>query len=90
MRFPGLFVCGAFAGLLLMPARAGAQSRAAHTRATHTDEQFVEFSDDLLDADLATPFGDPLFTGHRPQPRTLLIRPRTNFVPELRKSIEQI
>ncbi len=93
MRFSELFVCGAFAAVLLIAGRASAQSRTARAaraaRAARTD-QFVEFSDELLDADLPAPFGDPLFTGHRLRPRTLLIRPRTNFVPELYKSVEQI
>ncbi len=44
----------------------------------------------MLDANLSTPFGDPPFAGHLPPARTLLIRPRTNFVAELYKSIEQI
>ena len=90
MRLSVSFVCGAFAAVLLMPAHAGAQSRTTRAAVIPSGEQFVEFSDELLDADLPRPFGDPLFTGHRPPPRTLLIRPRTNFVPELYESVEQI
>lgn len=89
MRSLELIVCGAFAAMLLIPAPASAQSQTAHAASTR-GEQFMEFSDELLDADLKAPFGDPLFTGHRLRPRTLLIRPRTNFVPELYESIEQI
>lgn len=48
------------------------------------------FDDDLLDVALSTPFGDPLFAGHLPPARTLLIRPRTNFVAERYKAIAQI
>ena len=90
MRFSELFVCGAFAAVLLIAGRASAQSRTARAARAARADQFVEFSDELLDADLPAPFGDPLFTGHRLRPRTLLIRPRTNFVPELYKSVEQI
>ena len=70
--------------LLTLPTIASAQS------ARKEQDQQVIFDDDLLDAALSTPFGDPLFAGHLPPARTLLIRPRTNFVAELYKSIEQI
>ncbi|HEX7451936.1 MAG TPA: hypothetical protein VF294_06615 [Polyangiaceae bacterium] len=70
--------------LLTLPTVASAQS------AREEQNQQVIFDDDLLDAALSTPFGDPLFAGHLPPARTLLIRPRTNFVAELYKSIEQI
>ena len=70
--------------LLTLPTVASAQS------ARNEQDQQVIFDDDLLDAALSTPFGDPLFAGHLPPARTLLIRPRTNFVAELYKSIEQI
>jgi len=53
-------------------------------------DQNVVFDDDLLGADVAEPFGDPVFTGHARKPRPMLIRPRTSFVPELYKTVEQI
>ncbi len=53
-------------------------------------DQNVVFDDDLLNADLSTPFGDPVFAGHLPPARVTLIRPRASFVPELYKSVEQI
>jgi hypothetical protein len=59
--------------------------------AKHEDRnQNVVFDDDLLAADLVTPFGDPVFTGHLRPGRVTLIRPRTSFVPELYKSVEHI
>ncbi|HEY5375749.1 MAG TPA: hypothetical protein VIK01_18850 [Polyangiaceae bacterium] len=70
--------------LLTLPTVASAQ------RVREEQNQQVIFDDDLLDAALSTPFGDPLFAGHLPPARTLLIRSRTNFVAELYKSIEQI
>jgi hypothetical protein len=70
--------------LLTLPTVASAQT------ARKEQNQQLIFDDDLLDADLSTPFGDPLFAGHLPPARTLLIRPRTNFVAELYKSVEHI
>ena len=70
--------------LLLLPTVADAQT--AHKE----QNQQVVFDDDLLDADLSTPFGDPLFAGHLPPARRQLIRPRTNFIAELYESVEQI
>jgi hypothetical protein len=64
-------------------------------------DQHLQFDDDLLNADLGTPrtrhqwrrkhrpergLADPLFSGHLPKARTWLIRPRTNFIPELYQS----
>ncbi|MET0794880.1 MAG: hypothetical protein ABW061_25395 [Polyangiaceae bacterium] len=80
-----LRVCGAFAAVLLLPAPARAQGAPAAN-----NDQYVEFIDELLNADLTTPFGDPVFAAHLPPARTLLIRPRTNFIPELYKSVEQL
>jgi len=66
-------------------------ARVAHAQTTAGDhDQNVVFDDDLLNADLGAPFGDRVFPGHLPPARTLLIRPRTNFLPELYKSIEHI
>lgn len=72
------------------PARI-AHAQPTHTRPTPVDrDQHVVFEDDLLDADLTTPFGDPVFSRHIRASRVLLIRPRTSFVPELCKSVEHI
>ncbi|HEY3257010.1 MAG TPA: hypothetical protein VGJ91_23800 [Polyangiaceae bacterium] len=48
------------------------------------------FDDDLLNADLDTPFGARVFGSHLPPVRTQLIHPRTNFLPELYKSVEHL
>jgi len=53
-------------------------------------DQNVVFDDDLLNADVATPSGERVFSSHLPPARVQLIRPRTNFLPELYKSIEYI
>lgn len=75
--------------LCALPSVARARGHGAPA-AREDQSQFVSFEDDPLDANLSTPFGDPLFTGHLPPARTLLIRPRTNFVPELYKSVENL
>lgn len=64
----------------------------AHAREPATSEtnQRVVFDDDLLNADLGAPFGARVFGTHLPPARTQLIRPRTNFVPELYKSVEHL
>jgi hypothetical protein len=68
-----------------------AQTPPAHAPPAREDrDQHVVFDDDLLDANLDTPFGDPVFSKHMPPARVTLIRPRTSFVPELYKSVEQI
>jgi uncharacterized protein YcfL len=71
-------------GLLTLATVSSAQT------ARREHDQQVLFDDDLLEADLSAPFGDPLFAGHPRPAHTLLIRPRTNFVAELYKSIAQI
>ncbi len=66
-------------------------ARVAHAQAAHADrDQKLIFDDDLLNADLGAPFGAQVFPSHLPPARTLLIRPRTNFLPELYKSVEQL
>ena len=68
-----------------------ASPRLAHAQAVRADRvQNEVFEDDLLNADLGTPFGAHVFPPHLPPARTLLIRPRTNFIPELYKSIEHL
>lgn len=68
-----------------------AEARVAHAQAAHGDQiQNVIFDDDLLNGDLAMPFGARVFPSHLRPARTLLIRPRTNFVPELYKSVEHL
>ncbi|HTA88212.1 MAG TPA: hypothetical protein VK745_01500 [Polyangiaceae bacterium] len=99
MQFPKRVIgCGMFA-LLCHSAAAHAQA-AQPTRTQQATvaprvkpserDQLMIFEDDLLDADLATPFGDPVFSGHIRPGRVTLIRPRTSFVPELYKSVEHI
>jgi len=78
-----LFVIGALA-IGLLPRAAQAQPAPAER------DQFVRFDDELLGADVSAPYGTQIFPPHLPPARTLLIRPRTNFVPELYKSVEQI
>ena len=68
-----------------------AQPREAHAQTKHSEhEQHVAFDDDLLNANLEGPLGGPIFAPHLRPPRATLIRPRTNFVPELYKSVENI
>ena len=84
---------GVFAARLLLlglPLTALASPRIALAQPTASARiQNVVFDDDLLNADLGAPFGARIFPVHLPPARTLLIRPRTNFLPELYKSVEQ-
>jgi hypothetical protein len=99
MRFPKRVIGCALFVLLSHSADARAQA-AQSARTKHAAvapepkpgqrDQLMIFDDDLLDADLATPFGDPVFSGHLRPGRVTLIRPRTSFVPELYKSVEHI
>jgi hypothetical protein len=73
----------------VLPSSAYAQTGGGKA-AAQARNQFVSFDDDLLDANSSAPFGDRVFAGHLPPARTLLIRPRTNFVAELYKSVEQL
>ncbi len=72
---------------LAQTAVAHAQPARAHAE-REAPVQNVVFDDDLLDANLVTPFGDSVFSGHIRPSRVTLIRPRTSFVPELYKSVE--
>jgi hypothetical protein len=68
-----------------------ASPRLGHAQVVQGERvQHEVFDDDLLNADLGTPFGTSVFPGHVPPARTQLIRPRTNFLPELYKSIEHL
>ncbi|HKO48690.1 MAG TPA: hypothetical protein VJV79_13255 [Polyangiaceae bacterium] len=68
-----------------------ARAQPARTQPAHADRvQNEVFEDDLLNADLGAPFGARVFAHHLPPARTQLIRPRTNFLPALYKSIEQL
>ena len=63
----------------------------AHAEPARVEQkQHVVFDDDLLNADLAAPFGAQVFGTHIPPARTRLIRPRTNFLAQLYKSVEQL
>jgi len=66
-------------------------TQVARAEPTHGDRnQNVVFDDDLLNGDFGAPFGAQVFPGHLPPARVQLIRPRTNFLPELYKSIEHL
>jgi len=76
--------------LLGLPLATLASPRIAQAQPTTADRiQNVVFDDDLLNADLGAPFGARIFPVHLPPARTSLIHPRTNFLPELYKSVEQ-
>ncbi|HYQ03089.1 MAG TPA: hypothetical protein VER96_30660 [Polyangiaceae bacterium] len=65
-------------------------TRIAQAQPNHEDRvQNEVFDDDLLNADLGTPYGTWEFP-RRHGPRVMLLRPRTSFVPELLKSVEHI
>ena len=80
-----MLVCAPVA-VFVLPANARAQ---AHDRVDR-DVQRVVFDDDLLNADLGAPFGARVFGTHLPPARTQLIRPRTNFLVELYRSVEHL
>ncbi|HEY0469523.1 MAG TPA: hypothetical protein VGC79_35280 [Polyangiaceae bacterium] len=65
-------------------------TRVAHAQPARDRIQNVVFDDDLLNGDLSAPFGTPVFPSHLPPARIQLIRPRTNFLPELYKSVEHL
>jgi len=90
-----LLICAPLVALL-HPGQSHAQP-APRTQGTHRDTpagaervQQVNFDDDLLNADLGTPYGAQVFGAHLPPVHTLLIRPRTHFLPELYKSVEHL
>jgi hypothetical protein len=65
--------------------------RLSQAQAAQGDEvQHEVFDDDLLNADLGTPYGEWTFAGHLPSARTRLLRPRMTFVPELYQSVEHL
>ncbi len=92
MRQRKRVICTAVLAVFALASQAAvAQAQPAHAQPAREDrDQRVVFDDDLLDANLDTPFGDPVFSKHMPPARVTLIRPRTSFVPELYKSVEQI
>lgn len=66
-------------------------TQVAHAQPARADRnQNVVFDDELLNGDFAAPFGTQVFPAHLPPARVQLIRPRTNFLPELYKSVEHI
>ena len=75
--------------MLLHLHAADAQSETRQARHEARDQNVV-FDDELLNANLVTPFGDAIFPEHVRPARVTLIRPRTSFVPELYKSVEHI
>jgi hypothetical protein len=83
---PRIFALAAGAGICL--ATAIAQADVAKT--THgQDFSIYEFKDELLNSSVSFPNGSNI----RVRPgayRATLIRPRTNFVPEMLKSVEKM
>ncbi len=62
----------------------------SNIRTTNSDEGYgYDFGDDLLEAG-GVGANAALIRVIKPQVRRTLIRPRTNFVPEMLKSVEQI
>lgn len=73
-------------GLLMFAATANADvAKSQWTK----DGDYHEFTDDLLNSDVSYPRGGSIVV--RPPPmRSLLIRPRSNFIPEMLKSVENM
>ena len=92
MRHPKRLTSIASLGMFALISQASvAQAQSAHSQTLREDrDQHMVFDDDLLNANLVAPFGDPVFGKHLPPARVMLIRPRASFVPELYKSVEQI
>lgn len=79
-------LCCTLSAALLIASGASAQVKRVETR--HNDSLY-EFGDELLNSDVAFPGGGSIVV--RPKAaRSLLIRPRTNFIQELFKSAENI
>jgi hypothetical protein len=76
----------AAAAVLCLPAVASAQVKRSDW--TKDGGEHVFLDDDLLGA-VGSPYGSWL-KHRRPAARTLLIRPRSTFVPEMYKSVEDI
>ena len=79
----------ALAGVTLLPARAAGQTRADYTEHATDLGQSVIFRDDPL---AAGGFGanEPILHVRPTAVRMLLVRPRTQFVHELLKSVENL
>lgn len=79
-------LCCALSASLLIASSASAQVQRVETR---DHDSLYEFGDELLNSDVAFPRGGSIVV--RPKAaRSLLIRPRTNFIQELFKSAENI
>lgn len=82
-----LLAAAAAAGVVLcFPGVARAQVESARHAA---DGSHYKFLDELLNSDVRGPSGGRI-TVRPPAMRSLLIRPRTNFVPEMLKSVENM
>lgn len=83
-----LVLCAALA-LTSLTTAASAGDDVAKVRDTGTGDLTYEFFDDPLAADGIAPGGGAIRVVHR-QIRTLLIRPRTQFVTQMLKSVEDL
>lgn len=84
-RLQFLTVCAALSLLFGSPV---ASAQVDMTR--HSDSgDYYKFKDDLLSSDVAMPPGDRILVRRMPA-RVMLIRPRTQFVTEMLKSVEHL
>ena len=90
------FACGALlaCALVALAGPASAQTSTASTQPTYVEHttaegQDIRFPDDPLAAIANDPVGAQL-NGFHPPKRYDLLRPRTTFVPQMLKSIENI
>ena len=81
-----LSACLVATALLCAPSLARAEVKS--TQRTSEGDVY-EFLDDLVDSDVNAPRGDSIRVRTKPY-RTTLIRPRTSFVYEMFKSVEDI
>jgi len=81
-----LSACLVATALLCAPSLASAEVKS--TQRT-SEGDIYEFLDDLVDSDVNAPHGGTIRVHPKPY-RTTLIRPRTSFVYEMFKSVENI
>lgn len=87
-RSPKMILAGLLAGFMVLAATTTALAQASKT--SDTDDGYgYEFDDDPLNAGGFGP-NDATIRVRAKAARTTLIRPRTSFVPEMLKSVENI